>query len=63
MAATRTNGLRVIGVIFLLLGLFKFLNGTAWVVWIILGALAMAMLEDHQLLAHAHLRKLGVTFG
>ncbi|OYW45255.1 MAG: hypothetical protein B7Z33_05235 [Sphingomonadales bacterium 12-68-11] len=42
MAATRTNGLRVIGVIFLLLGLFKFLNGTAWVVWIILGALAMA---------------------
>ena len=42
MAATRNNGLRLIGIILLLLGLFKLLNGGAWVVWVILGALAMA---------------------
>lgn len=29
----------IIGVIFLALGLFKFLQGEAWVVWIILGFL------------------------
>jgi hypothetical protein len=33
------NGVPIIGVIFLLLGLFKFINGDSWVVWIILGFL------------------------
>ena len=39
MAATPKNGIRLIGVIFLLLGLMKMLNGGSWVVWIILGVL------------------------
>ncbi len=39
MAVTPKNGLRVVGIIFLALGLFKFLTGGAWVVWIILGVL------------------------
>jgi len=39
MAATSKKGIAVVGVIFLLLGLFKLLTGGDWVVWIILGVL------------------------
>ena len=39
MSATPKNGIALIGVIFLLLGLFKLLTGGSWVVWIILGVL------------------------
>ena len=39
MTVTPKNGVRVVGVIFLALGLFKFLTGGDWVVWIILGVL------------------------
>ena len=39
MTATPKNGLRAVGIIFLLLGLFKLLTGGGWVVWIILGIL------------------------
>jgi len=38
-AVTPKNGVRAIGVMFLLLGLFKMLTGGDWVVWIILGVL------------------------
>ena len=38
-AVTPKSGLRAVGIIFLLLGLFKLLTGGAWVVWIILGVL------------------------
>ena len=31
------NGLPVLGIVFLLLALFKFLQGDDWVVWMILG--------------------------
>ena len=41
MAVTRKNGVRFVGIVFLALGLFKFLNGNPWVVWVILGALAL----------------------
>ena len=30
-------GLPILGIVFLALGLIKFLNGGSWVVWIILG--------------------------
>ena len=36
---TQTEGFSLIGVIFLALGLFKLIQGDAWVVWIILGVL------------------------
>ncbi len=39
MAEPRKNGLRVVGIIFLALGLFKLFTGGAWVVWMILGVL------------------------
>jgi len=39
MAVTPKSGLNAIGVIFLALGVFKFLTGGGWVVWIILGIL------------------------
>ena len=39
MSVTPKNGVRVVGLIFLALGLFKFLTGGGWVVWIILGIL------------------------
>ena len=39
MGSTTKNGLKLVGVIFLLLGIFKLLTGGAWVVWIILGVL------------------------
>ena len=38
MAGAR-KGLSLVGIIFLLLGLFQLLTGGAWVVWIILGVL------------------------
>lgn len=39
MNELRRKGAPVIGVIFLTLGVFKFLRGEDWVVWIILGVL------------------------
>ena len=39
MAGKAKLGGSIVGVIFLALGLFKFLQGEAWVVWIILGVL------------------------
>ena len=39
MNELRRKGAPVIGVIFLALGVFKFLRGEDWVVWIILGVL------------------------
>lgn len=38
-AEIRKKGFPLIGVIFLALGLFKFLRGDNWVVWILLGLL------------------------
>jgi hypothetical protein len=40
MAASRTNGLRVAGGVFLAVALYNFLTGGAWVVWLILGFLS-----------------------
>jgi hypothetical protein len=37
MEEAKAKGPPVIGAIFLLLGLFKFINGDDWIVWIILG--------------------------
>ena len=39
MAKTVKTGLPLVGIVFLLLALFKFLNGGPWVVWLILGFL------------------------
>jgi hypothetical protein len=39
MDQLRTKGFPLIGVIFLVLGIFKFLQGDDWVVWVILGVL------------------------
>ena len=39
MAVSRTNGLRLLGGVFVGIGLYKFLTGGAWVVWLILGFL------------------------
>ena len=39
MSVTPKNGLRGIGVLFLAVGLFKFLTGGGWIVWLILGVL------------------------
>lgn len=39
MADVTKKGFPLIGVIFLALALFKFLNGGGWVVWLILGIL------------------------
>ena len=39
MAASTKNGLKLVGVIFSVLGVFKLLTGGDWVVWIILGVL------------------------
>jgi hypothetical protein len=37
MATPAKTGLPILGIVFLLLALFKFLNGGPWVVWLILG--------------------------
>ena len=39
MTELRKIGFPLIGVVFLALGLFKFLGGENWVVWVILGIL------------------------
>lgn len=39
MSGPQKNGVAVIGVIFLLLGVLKFFTGGHWIVWIILGVL------------------------
>ncbi|MBO9499623.1 MAG: hypothetical protein J7496_14965 [Novosphingobium sp.] len=39
MTTPAKAGPPILGIIFLLLGLFKFINGGSWVVWIILGCL------------------------
>jgi hypothetical protein len=39
MDQLQTKGFPLIGVIFLALGVFEFLQGDDWVVWIILGIL------------------------
>ena len=39
MAAATRTGLPIIGIIFLALAVFKFVNGGPWVVWAILGVL------------------------
>ena len=39
MSGTTKVGFPVVGVIFLALAVFKFINGDAWVVWAILGFL------------------------
>jgi hypothetical protein len=39
MGQLQTKGFPLIGVIFLVLGVFEFLQGDDWVVWIILGIL------------------------
>ena len=39
MEQAKTKGLPLVGIIFLLLGVFKFINGDDWIVWIILGVL------------------------
>jgi hypothetical protein len=39
METAKDNALPLVGIIYLLLGVFKFINGDDWVVWIILGAL------------------------
>ena len=39
MEAAKEKGLPLIGIIFLLLGVFKFLNGKDWIVWFLLGVL------------------------
>ena len=39
MANSAKTGLPIIGIIFLALAVFKFVNGGNWVVWVILGCL------------------------
>ena len=39
MAKSAKAGLPIVGIIFLALGVFKFLGGGNWVVWAILGVL------------------------
>ena len=39
MGQLQKYGFPLIGVIFLALGVFKFLQGDSWVVWIIIGVL------------------------
>jgi hypothetical protein len=39
MTPSAKTGVPLIGIVFLLLALFKFLNGGPWVVWLILGLL------------------------
>lgn len=39
MAVSRTNGLRLVGGVFVGIGIYRFLTGDAWVVWLILGFL------------------------
>ena len=39
MAQLQKIGFPLIGVIFLALGVFRFIQGDSWVVWIILGVL------------------------
>ena len=39
MEEAKNKGIPLIGIIFLLLGIFKFINGDDWLVWIILGVL------------------------
>jgi len=39
MPSSAKVGIPVVGVIFLLLALFKFVNGGPWLVWLILGFL------------------------
>jgi LPXTG-motif cell wall-anchored protein len=39
MEEAKSKGFPLIGAIFILLGVFKFIKGDNWVVWIILGAL------------------------
>jgi hypothetical protein len=39
MGQLQQKGFPIIGAIFLALGLFKFVQGESWVVWIILGIL------------------------
>ena len=39
MEDAKTKGLPLIGIILLILGVFKFINGKDWIVWIILGVL------------------------
>ena len=39
MEDAKNKGLPLIGIIFLLLGVFKIINGKDWIVWIILGVL------------------------
>lgn len=39
MNQLQSKGFPVVGVIFLALGIFKFVQGDDWVVWIILGIL------------------------
>jgi hypothetical protein len=37
METAKDKGLPLVGIVFLLLGVFKFINGDDWVVWILLG--------------------------
>lgn len=39
MGQLQQKGLPIVGAIFLALGVFKFVEGEGWVVWIILGIL------------------------
>ena len=39
MSGQGKTGIRVVGIVFLALGVIKFLRGDDWVVWIILGIL------------------------
>lgn len=39
METAKDKGLPLVGIIFLLIGVFKFINGDGWAVWIILGML------------------------
>ena len=39
METAKNNALPIVGIIFLITGVFEFINGDPWVVWIILGFL------------------------
>ena len=39
MEHVKAKGFPLVGAIFLLLGVFKFINGKDWIVWVILGVL------------------------
>jgi hypothetical protein len=39
METVKNKGFPIVGIIFLLLGVFKFINGGHWIVWMILGVL------------------------